>query len=102
MLEDFVNRGQAAQTEIDLILRRRDYCETIADRFCILRGRGIALSSTDAALVEQWFSRGVPLWMVCAVLDELENRPRRLARIRHLSYLEDEIEARFAEWRAFF
>lgn len=76
-----------------------NYHSTIGERFVELRGSGFALSPADLRLVDDWESRGVPLSIVVAVLDDISERVKRntCQRPRSLAYIEEEVEARFAE-----
>ena len=78
------------------------YAEAIETRFRLLRQSPLSLSPADYALVERWWARGVPLWIVLDTLDELLARRHGSAdstRVRRLSYVEHVVEERFASYQ---
>ena len=77
---------------------RSSYAIAVAAKFLSLRGAGFDLSAFDEILIENWRARGLPVAIVLDTLDDIAKRPHRRNRIRHLTYAQDEIEARYAEW----
>lgn len=78
------------------------YAQSIGDKFIEVRGYGFALSPFDLQLIDKWESRGVPLFIPMNVIADIEERfqvsgSRSQVRIRGLSYIEEEVEARFSE-----
>ena len=89
------------QADVENLIDRQHYVEMIGEKFVAMRGVGFDLSATDRALIDCWHDRGIPIWIPFSILDEIGSRKnaKHRARIRHLGYIEDEIEARFAEYR---
>jgi len=72
----------------------------IAGAFIDLRGHGFDLSALDVEMITRWFDRGMPLYIPMNVMAEMEERlskSRAQVRIRGLSYISEEVEARFSE-----
>lgn len=81
-------------------LTEADYVSTVADTFLRLKG-ALALSPLDAALLQSWRDREIPLHVAVNAIEEVmgNHSNSRIARsVRSLSYCEEEIEARYAEW----
>lgn len=77
----------------------QNYHDLIGEEFIRLRGAGFDLSSFDRELLRDWHERGVPLHVPMNVLADAADRIRRMGgpRVRSLSYVKEEVEARFAE-----
>jgi len=76
------------------------YAREIGDKFIQLRGRGFDLSPLDYQLIDDWFKRGVPVFIPLNALagaEEYRLRKPEL-RVRGLSYISEEVDASFAEW----
>ncbi len=76
------------------------YHQAIGEQFISVRGAGFALSPHDLVLIDKWFFDGVPLHIPMNVLSDVAERISRNGgegRIRSLSYVQEEVEARFAE-----
>jgi hypothetical protein len=78
------------------------YAEMIGEEFVRVRGAGFDLSALDTALIAKWFEDGIPLHIPINVIKEAADYRRQKCparRIRSLCYFQEEVEARFAEWR---
>lgn len=79
------------------------YARTIEERFRRLKaGRGI-LSPADWQLIESWWTRGVPLWLILESMEELGKRNRPTGggdTPRSIGYFKPIIEKRFQSYRA--
>lgn len=76
------------------------FAQEIGDEFIQLRGSGFGLSGLDMELISQWYEMGVPLaipLLVIANVKEYRELKRPTLRVRKLSYVQEEVEARFAE-----
>lgn len=74
------------------------YAGAIEERFRTRRRTPLTLSPADFGLVERWWSRGVPLWIVLDSIDDLFRKKEAMgepSRVRHLSFVKDEVEERF-------
>jgi hypothetical protein len=71
----------------------------IGEEFVALRGFGFALSPADLKLIDDWEQRGVPVFIPLNVIGEIADRVNvnGARRPRSLAYIEEEVEARFAE-----
>jgi hypothetical protein len=75
------------------------YAETIGEEFIEVRGAGFDLSALDRELIAKWFGEGVPLHLPVNALAVVAERFRQAgrARVRSLAYIQEEVEAGFAE-----
>ena len=76
------------------------YFEVIEETFIALRGAPLLLSPKDWQLVDRWQRDGVPLGLVCSVLERLfESRARRgvKGRVNSLSYCANAVESAWSE-----
>jgi hypothetical protein len=82
-------------------LHEANYHNLIAEEFIALRGFGFALSPAELELIVDWEKCGVPLHVPLAVIAEISERVNLSgARRPHkLAYIQEEVEARFAELR---
>jgi protein-tyrosine phosphatase len=74
------------------------YTSAVEDRFRLRRGTPLTLSPADYDLVDRWWRRGVPLWIILESIDTLLGRKGgagHVGRVRRLSYCEEEVERRF-------
>lgn len=82
-----------------MAISEADYAYEVGESFIGVRGAGFNLSAHDVALITEWYEAGVPLHIPVGVLGEIAERRRgRGERVRALSYISEEVEARFAEW----
>jgi hypothetical protein len=76
------------------------FAQQIGDEFIQLRASGFDLSALDLALISKWYEWGVPLAIplrVIADVKEYRELKRPTLRVRTLSYVQEEVEAQFAE-----
>jgi len=76
------------------------FAQEIGDAFIQLRGSGFDLSALDVDLISKWYEWGVPLAIplrVMADVKEYRELKRPTLRVRTLSYVQEEVEAQFAE-----
>lgn len=83
---------------------RASYLKAVEAAFLALRGRGFILSPRDVALVDGWRTRGVPVRVVVAALDDavtqfLGRRPPGVTVPSTLTYFENQINQAAATWR---
>jgi protein-tyrosine phosphatase len=74
------------------------YTRSVEERFRLRRGSPLTLSPADYDLVDRWWRRGVPLWILLETIDLLVGRKEATGdagRVRRLSYCEEEVERRF-------
>ncbi|HZI92981.1 MAG TPA: hypothetical protein VFE84_01955 [Patescibacteria group bacterium] len=74
------------------------YARAIETRFRSRRHAPMTLSPADFALVESWWDRGIPLWIVLESIDHLFTKKEAAgmpARVHRLSYVKTEVEERF-------
>lgn len=73
------------------------YARAIEQRFRRRRGTPLTISPRDFSLVESWWRRGVPLWMVLDAIDHLFRQKEASGdpgRVRGLSFCTAEVEER--------
>jgi hypothetical protein len=76
----------------------QNYHTLIGEEFIKLRGFGFALSPHDMRLIDAWEAMGVPVFIPLTVMEEIgERRSANQQRPRKLAYIQEEVEARFAE-----
>lgn len=76
------------------------FAQQIGEEFIQLRGSGFALSAIDLELISKWYEAGVPLFIplrVIADVKEYRELKRPTLRVRTLGYIQEEVEAQFAE-----
>jgi hypothetical protein len=78
-----------------------NYFTEIEDVFVRLRAKHVFISPLDWVLIEQWKSKGIPLYVVIrsietAFASHASSRNRRA--IKTLVYCQEEVEAQYAEW----
>jgi hypothetical protein len=72
------------------------YAAAIDQHLRSRRGTALGLSASDWSAVEGWWSRGVPLWIITAAIDEVFERSQAGALIsRGLRYCAPIIEERY-------
>jgi hypothetical protein len=83
-----------------MTISEADYAQTVGETFIQVRGAGFNLSPLDLQQIGEWFEEGVPLHIPVAVLTEVSERRRQSGgeRVRALTYVSEEVEARYAEW----
>lgn len=78
-----------------------NYFTEIEDTFVRRRGRHLLLSPADWALIENWKTRGIPLYVALRGIDRsfdsYDAKPRRRS-VKSLFYCQEEVEAQYAEW----
>ena len=76
---------------------RDHYAATIDEHLRSRRGSALGLTASDWSAVEDWWSRGVPLWIITSAIDEVFDRPPAGPLLtRGLRYCAPIIEERFA------
>lgn len=76
------------------------YAQAVQERFGRVRGTAMTMSPADWALVEEWWERGIPLWIVLEGIDGMFRRKGTTAdrrRVRRLGLCRQEVEDRFRE-----
>jgi hypothetical protein len=81
--------------------READYIRAIERRYGLLRRRPLLLSPADFERVRAWYEKGVPLFLVLEILDELFERARASSAPapRSLRYCETAILEGFRAWQ---
>lgn len=73
------------------------YAAAIDEHLRARRGSALGLTASDWSAVEEWWSRGVPLWIITSAIDEVFDRPPAGPLLtRGLRYCAPIIEERFA------
>jgi hypothetical protein len=78
------------------------YTRAIEERFRARRGSPLTLSPADYDVVDRWWRRGVPLWLITETIDELVGRKEGAGdsgRVRRLSYCKETVDLRFESLR---
>ena len=77
-------------------LQSQNYLLTVEQFFLTLKNHGLALSSTDYDLIQQWECRGIPINVVCRGIKngiiELDKQNTRQSSRVSLSYLKVFVE----------
>ncbi len=76
------------------------YARAVEQRLRLWRGATAGLSHADWALLDRWWDRGVPLWIVLESLDDLARRRRAAgdpARPLRLTHCRAAVEGRFGD-----
>lgn len=78
-----------------------NYFTEIEDVFVRLRGKHVFISPLDWVLIEQWKTKGIPLYIALrgietAFASHASSNSKRA--VKTLVYCQEEVEAQFAEW----
>ena len=80
-----------------------NYVAKVANLFLHRRGSTLQLSPLDWQMISEWERKGVPLQIVCRVIDDIfdkiQMKPKHLRpNIKTIAYCAEEIEIAFETW----
>lgn len=77
------------------------YERSVEERFRLRRRGTMGISHADWSVVEQWWSKGIPLWIVLESIDDLFRRKEAKGggRTARLSFCREDVQERFETYR---
>ncbi len=77
------------------------YERAVAERFRLRRRGTLGISHADWSVVEQWWRKGIPLWIVLESIDDLFRRKEAKGggRTARLAFCREDVEERFEAYR---